>query len=180
MLKHKTPVRPNEVVAGGTALPPSLDEVQANRMAAHLKVLADPMRLRILDLLAQQTAPLCVCDITDAFDLGQPTISHHLQVLRQAGLIAGNKEGIWVYYWLTERGTGSMQLRAHFPVRLFLSYPSIIVNMMMVNISWKGWLPIVTSLGTISREYLSLYHRGGPQLLQMVDVSSARQRNAYV
>ena len=66
------------------------------------------MRLRILDLLAQQAAPLCVCDITDAFDLGQPTISHHLRVLRQAGLIGGKKEGIWVYYWLTEHGARSI------------------------------------------------------------------------
>jgi ArsR family transcriptional regulator len=84
-------------------------------MAIYLKALADPMRLRILDLLAQQTAPLCVCDITDTFDLGQPTISHHLRILRQAGLIAGKKEGIWVYYWLTERGTGCIHFARSLP-----------------------------------------------------------------
>jgi ArsR family transcriptional regulator len=77
-------------------------------MAAPLKALADPMRLRILDLLAQQRGPVCVCAITATFDLGQPTISHHLRILRQAGLIAGKKDGIWVYYWLTECGIRGM------------------------------------------------------------------------
>ena len=109
MLKHALPERPRGVVACGTSLPSQLDEAQADRIAVHLKALADPMRLRILDLLAQQTGPLCVCDITAAFDVGQPTISHHLRVLRQAGFIESKKEGIWVYYWLTAAGSSSIR-----------------------------------------------------------------------
>ena len=109
MLKHALPDRPRGVVACGTALPSQLDEAQADSIAIHLKALADPMRLRILDLLGQQTGPLCVCDITAAFDLGQPTISHHLRVLRQAGFIESKKDGIWVYYWLTDEGGNSVR-----------------------------------------------------------------------
>lgn len=74
-----------------------------------LKVLADPTRLRMLDLLAQQAGPLCVCDITDQFDQNQPTISHHLKPLREAGLIDCEKRGIWVFYWATNEGRRVLQ-----------------------------------------------------------------------
>lgn len=63
-----------------------------------LAALADPTRLQIVSMLAVQEAPLCVCDITSAFDLGQPTISHHLKVLRDARLVRWEKRGLWVYY----------------------------------------------------------------------------------
>lgn len=74
-----------------------------------LKVLADPTRLRMLDLLAQQAGPLCVCDITDQFDQNQPTISHHLKPLREAGLIDCEKRGIWAFYWATNEGRRVLQ-----------------------------------------------------------------------
>jgi DNA-binding transcriptional ArsR family regulator len=108
MAKRAPSPRPVVTSRKGATESPQLDPSQAIAMTASLKALADPMRLRILDLLAQQTAPLCVCEITEAFELGQPTISHHLRVLRQAGCIAGKQEGIWVYYWLTERGRLSL------------------------------------------------------------------------
>jgi ArsR family transcriptional regulator len=73
-------------------------------LAERLKALADPTRLRVLDLLARQREPLCVCEITPRFDLRQPTISHHLRILREAGLIGGEKRGVWSYYWATESG----------------------------------------------------------------------------
>jgi ArsR family transcriptional regulator len=58
----------------------------------------------MLDLIAQQTQPLCVCDITAQFEQNQPTISHHLRLLREAGLIETEKRGIWSYYWATDGG----------------------------------------------------------------------------
>ena len=73
---------------------------EAVRYAAVLKALADPHRLRMLSIIAAQpaTAPLCVCEIEGEFGLSQPTISHHLKVLRQAGLVAVTKRGLWHYY----------------------------------------------------------------------------------
>jgi DNA-binding transcriptional ArsR family regulator len=78
--------------------------MQTDQLATRLKALGDPTRLRMLDLLAQQPAPLCVCDLTPQFSQNQPTISHHLKLLREAGLIDTEKQGIWAYYWATEEG----------------------------------------------------------------------------
>lgn len=89
---------------------PSLDAPQTATLAERLKALADPTRLRMLDLLAQQAQTLCVCDITAQFDLHQPTISHHLRILRQAGLIRGERRGVWMYYGATDAGTRSLSL----------------------------------------------------------------------
>lgn len=72
-------------------------------LIAALKALADPTRLEILRLIAAQPAPLCVCDIVDRFELGQPTISHHLKVLRRAGLVETGRQGIWSFYKLGAR-----------------------------------------------------------------------------
>ena len=72
---------------------------QAGRIAPLLKALADPVRLRLLSLVAShQDGEACVCDLNDAFDLSQPTISHHLKVLHEAGLLDRQKRGVWVYY----------------------------------------------------------------------------------
>jgi ArsR family transcriptional regulator len=77
--------------------------VDTEAIAAQVKLLAalaDNTRLAIVQLLASQDEPVCVCDITSQFDLGQPTISHHLRILREAGLVQGDKRGLWVYYSL--------------------------------------------------------------------------------
>ena len=99
---------------GADLAAPSLDPTRAGaraeRLADRLKALADPTRLRMLDLLAVQARELCVCDITSQFDLHQPTISHHLRILRQEGLINGEKRGVWSYYWATEEGKRSLAL----------------------------------------------------------------------
>ena len=64
-----------------------------------LKALADPARLRLLSLIAShEGGEACVCDLQDALDLSQPTISHHLKVLHAAGLVGREKRGVWVYY----------------------------------------------------------------------------------
>lgn len=62
------------------------------------KALADPTRLEIFRLVTAQTAPVCVCDIVDHFELSQPTISHHLRILREAGLLTASRVGTWAFY----------------------------------------------------------------------------------
>ncbi|GAO07416.1 ArsR/SmtB family transcription factor [Streptomyces lydicamycinicus] len=78
-----------------------LDEGQAVELSKVFKALGDPVRLRLLSMIASRAGgEVCVCDLTPAFDLSQPTISHHLKLLRQAGLIDCERRGTWVYYWL--------------------------------------------------------------------------------
>jgi ArsR family transcriptional regulator len=78
-----------------------IDEASAAGLAQVFKALGDPVRLRLLSLIgARQGGEVCVCDLTSAFDLTQPTISHHLKVLREAGLIDSERRGTWVYYRL--------------------------------------------------------------------------------
>ena len=84
-----------------TIEPISLD--QAERIAPLVKALADPVRLRLLSLIASHAGrEACVCDLNDAFELSQPTISHHLKQLHAAGLIDREKRGVWVFYRLNE------------------------------------------------------------------------------
>ncbi len=68
--------------------------------AALLKAIADPYRLTMLATLAAAEDEVCVCDFTGALPLNQPTVSHHLRILREAGLVTGERRGTWVYYRL--------------------------------------------------------------------------------
>ncbi|MCX5166585.1 ArsR/SmtB family transcription factor [Streptomyces antibioticus] len=79
-----------------------LDETQAADLAKVFKALGDPVRLRLMSMIASrgQGGEVCVCELTPAFELSQPTISHHLKLLRQAGLIDCERRGTWVYYWV--------------------------------------------------------------------------------
>jgi ArsR family transcriptional regulator, arsenate/arsenite/antimonite-responsive transcriptional repressor len=77
-----------------------LTEEAAADLAPMFKALGDPVRLRLLSLIASAGSETCVCDLNDAFDLTQPTISHHLKVLREAGLVTSERRGTWVYYRL--------------------------------------------------------------------------------
>lgn len=70
---------------------------EATTVAGVLKALADPVRLRLYSRIAAAAAPVCVCDIDDV-GVSQPTVSHHLRKLREAGLIASERHGTWVYY----------------------------------------------------------------------------------
>jgi ArsR family transcriptional regulator len=94
---------------GLTAAP--LAEDRATEPARVFKALGDPVRLRLLSMIASRgeggegeggrdRGEVCVCELTPAFDLSQPTISHHLKLLRQAGLIDCERRGTWVYYWV--------------------------------------------------------------------------------
>jgi ArsR family transcriptional regulator, arsenate/arsenite/antimonite-responsive transcriptional repressor len=72
---------------------------QAEQVAPLLKALADPVRLRLMSLVASHAGgEACVCDLSGAFELSQPTISHHLKVLHECGLLDRDKRGVWVYY----------------------------------------------------------------------------------
>jgi ArsR family transcriptional regulator len=78
-----------------------MGEAAAAGLAQVFKALGDPVRLRLVSLIgAHQGGEVCVCDLTTAFDLTQPTISHHLKVLREAGIIDSERRGTWVYYRL--------------------------------------------------------------------------------
>ena len=89
----------NEPAGCGTPVMTPAEREGAERDAASFAVLGDPVRMQIVALLAREPA-LCVCEIQQAFDLGQPTISHHLRLLRQAGLVGSERRGVWAYYFL--------------------------------------------------------------------------------
>ncbi|MEU6751636.1 metalloregulator ArsR/SmtB family transcription factor [Spirillospora sp. NPDC046719] len=104
MSKQRLPIV-NPADAEGACCAPlvrePLSETEAAELAPLFKAVADPVRLRLLSLIAcHEGGEACVCDLTAAFDLTAPTISHHLKVLRQAGLIGSERRGTWVYYWL--------------------------------------------------------------------------------
>src|SRR6201995_232238 len=79
----------------------ALGEPQAVELATMFKALGDPVRLRLLSLIASHPGgQACVCEISGTFDVSQPTISHHLKLLRSAGLLDCERRGTWVYYWV--------------------------------------------------------------------------------
>ena len=81
----------------------------AARIAPLLKALADPVRLRLMSLVASHDGgEACVCDLNDAFELSQPTISHHLKVLHDAGLVEREKRGVWVYYRISSAAMSAL------------------------------------------------------------------------
>ena len=89
--------------SGGTCCTPisdaALDSGGAVEGAAVFKALADPIRLRLLSMITSADGEVCVCELTPQFDVSGPTISHHLKVLREAGLVDCERRGTWVYYW---------------------------------------------------------------------------------
>ncbi|HYU19118.1 MAG TPA: metalloregulator ArsR/SmtB family transcription factor [Chloroflexota bacterium] len=89
-------------------------------MVSAFRALGDPARLEIFRLIAAQPAPICVCDVVDHFHLSQPTISHHLKVLRQAGLVSVSRRGVWAYYAANPHGLAALQesLEELTPLRL--------------------------------------------------------------
>jgi ArsR family transcriptional regulator, arsenate/arsenite/antimonite-responsive transcriptional repressor len=91
-------------------------------LAQVFKALGDPVRLRLVSLIgAHEGGEVCVCELTTAFDLTQPTISHHLKVLREAGIIDGERRGTWVYYWLVPAGLERMAALLSVPAQAAIS-----------------------------------------------------------
>lgn len=80
--------------------PPRVTTRTFDREATVLRAIADSYRLRIIATLARASDPVCVCDFTDALPLNQPTVSHHLRILREAELVTCERRGTWVYYQL--------------------------------------------------------------------------------
>jgi ArsR family transcriptional regulator len=79
---------------------PDVEREQAHRMAAIAKALGDPIRLQLVDVLRKHAGKVCVCELVPLFDLSQPTVSHHLKVLRDAGIVASERQGLWAYYYV--------------------------------------------------------------------------------
>jgi ArsR family transcriptional regulator len=79
---------------------PEIGVRDAGRLAAIAKALADPIRIQLLDVLRMHAGEVCVCELVPLFEVSQPTVSHHLRVLRDAGLIASEKRGLWAYYYV--------------------------------------------------------------------------------
>jgi ArsR family transcriptional regulator, arsenate/arsenite/antimonite-responsive transcriptional repressor len=87
---------------------PPLPERDREELAARFKALADPTRVAIVNRLAAADE-VCVCDLNDAFELSQPTISHHLRVLRDAGLVESSRRGTWAYYRLVPEAIAELR-----------------------------------------------------------------------
>ncbi|HMQ35569.1 MAG TPA: metalloregulator ArsR/SmtB family transcription factor, partial [Chloroflexaceae bacterium] len=92
-----------ETTAGGRCAPglaPRIDTAAAQALSDDLSILGHPVRLQILDMLAQRDGQVCVCDLEGALPVKQPTVSHHLKLLREAGLIDAERRGLWAYYFV--------------------------------------------------------------------------------
>ena len=110
---------PRPAGRGCCALSPAsleMTEADAARLAAMFKAMGNPVRLQIVHMLSRYGGQACVCDVENLFDLSQPTISHHLKVLRQAGLIDSEQRGLWRYYFI--RPAALQELRQWFGERL--------------------------------------------------------------
>ena len=79
---------------------PDVERVAAERIARRAKALGDPVRLQLVDVLRQHAGKVCVCELVPLFDLSQPTVSHHLKVLREAGIVGSERQGLWAYYYV--------------------------------------------------------------------------------
>jgi ArsR family transcriptional regulator len=79
---------------------PETSVAEAERLAVVAKALADPIRIRIVDVLRRHPGKACVCELIPLFDVSQPTVSHHLKVLREAGVVGVERRGLWAYYYV--------------------------------------------------------------------------------
>jgi ArsR family transcriptional regulator len=79
---------------------PDVERQEAERMAGVAKALGDPIRLQLVDVLRKHAGKVCVCELVPLFDLSQPTVSHHLKVLREAGIVESERRGLWAYYYV--------------------------------------------------------------------------------
>jgi ArsR family transcriptional regulator len=87
---------------------PPLSEPERDDLAARFKALADPTRVAIINYLSAADE-VCVCNLTGSFDLAQPTISHHLKILREAGLVESSRRGTWAYYRLVPEAIAALR-----------------------------------------------------------------------
>ena len=79
---------------------PDVSAEQAERLATVAKALGDPIRLQLVDVLRKNAGKVCVCELVPLFDISQPTLSHHLKKLREAGIVDSEKHGLWSFYYV--------------------------------------------------------------------------------
>jgi ArsR family transcriptional regulator, arsenate/arsenite/antimonite-responsive transcriptional repressor len=79
---------------------PEVQRETAERMAKIAKALGDPIRLQLVDVLRKHAGKVCVCELVPLFELSQPTVSHHLKLLREAGIVDSERRGLWAYYYV--------------------------------------------------------------------------------
>ena len=79
---------------------PDIEREAAERIAGVAKALGDPIRMQLVDVLRKHAGKVCVCELVPLFDLSQPTVSHHLKVLREAGIVGSERQGLWAYYYV--------------------------------------------------------------------------------
>ncbi|MHB8468745.1 MAG: ArsR/SmtB family transcription factor [Gaiellaceae bacterium] len=105
-MKKTLPLIPVLCCGPGTT---RLDAAESESLALRFKALADPTRVAIVNRLAA-TETCCVCDLVDAFELAQPTVSHHLKILRDAGLVESSRRGTWAYYRLVPEAVADLRV----------------------------------------------------------------------
>jgi len=79
---------------------PDVERAHATRLAEIAKALGDPVRLQLVDVLRKHAGKVCVCELVPLFDISQPTLSHHLKKLREAGIVDSERRGLWAYYYV--------------------------------------------------------------------------------
>jgi ArsR family transcriptional regulator len=79
---------------------PDIEREEADRLAKLAKALGDPIRMQLVDVLRKHAGKVCVCELVPLFDLSQPTVSHHLKKLREAGIVGSERRGLWAYYYV--------------------------------------------------------------------------------
>jgi ArsR family transcriptional regulator, arsenate/arsenite/antimonite-responsive transcriptional repressor len=79
---------------------PDIERAPAERIGAIAKALGDPIRMQLVDVLRKHAGKVCVCELVPLFELSQPTVSHHLKVLREAGIVGSERRGLWAYYYV--------------------------------------------------------------------------------
>jgi ArsR family transcriptional regulator len=79
---------------------PDIEREKAEKLATAAKALGDPIRMQLVDVLRKHAGKVCVCELVPLFDLSQPTVSHHLKVLREAGIVGSERRGLWAYYYV--------------------------------------------------------------------------------
>jgi ArsR family transcriptional regulator, arsenate/arsenite/antimonite-responsive transcriptional repressor len=95
----------------GVETRPRLSDAVARQATVDLEILAHPVRLQLLDVLVRNEGQVCVCDLEAAVTVKQPTVSHHLRLLREAGLIECEKQGLWAYYFVNRKALDALRGR---------------------------------------------------------------------
>jgi ArsR family transcriptional regulator len=88
---------------------PTVTPDAAARMAAVAKALSDPIRVQLVDVLRKHAGKVCVCELVPLFDVSQPTLSHHLKKLREAGVVGVERRGLWAYYFVHPEATEALR-----------------------------------------------------------------------